>query len=60
MLLRKGFCPCEHMNEWEKFNETLLSEKEKFCSNLHIWKKIKKLHQNNKFEILAPTWNEEF
>ena len=48
------------MNEWEKFNETLLSEKEKFCSNLHIWKKIKKLHQNNKFEILAPTWNEEF
>ena len=22
--------------------------------------KYKKVYQNNKFEILAPTWNEEF
>ena len=60
MLLRKGFYPYEYMNEWEKYNKTLLSEKEEFHSNLHIWKNIKKLYQNNKFKILAPTWNEEF
>ena len=26
----------------------------------YIWKNIKKLYQNNKFKISAPTWNEEF
>ena len=35
-LLRKGFYPCEYMDEWERFNETKLSEKEKFYSNLKI------------------------
>ena len=32
-------------------------------SNLNIystWKNIKKSYKNNKFEISAPTWNEEF
>ena len=32
-------------------------------SNLSIyytWKNIKKFYKNNKFEISAPTWNEEF
>ena len=32
-------------------------------SNLSIydtWKYIKKSFKNNKFKILAPTWNEEF
>ena len=32
-------------------------------SNLSIyytWKNIKKSNRNNKFKILAPTWNEEF
>ena len=24
------------------------------------WKNIKKSYKNNKFRILAPTWNEEF
>ena len=31
-------------------------------SNLSIyypWKNIKKSYKNNKFKILAPTWNEE-
>ena len=31
-------------------------------SNLSIyytWKNIKKLYKNNRFKILAPTWNEE-
>ena len=32
-------------------------------SNLSIyytWKNIQKSYKNNKFKILAPTWNEEF
>ena len=32
-------------------------------SNLSIyytWKNVKKSYKNNKFEISAPTWNEEF
>ena len=34
MLLRKGVCPYEYMDEWEKNNETTLPEKEEFYSNL--------------------------
>ena len=42
-----------------------LRRKEKYIalSNLSIydtWKNIKKSYKNNKFEISAPTWNEEF
>ena len=32
-------------------------------SNLSVyytWKNIKKSHNNNKFKILAPTWNDKF
>ena len=29
-------------------------------SSYYLWKNIKKLCQNNKFKISAPTWNEEF
>ena len=36
MLPRKSLYPYEHMDEWEKFNETTLSEKEEFCSNLNL------------------------
>ena len=36
MLLRKGVYPYEYMDEWEKFNETNLPEKEKFYSNLNM------------------------
>ena len=35
LLLRKGVYPYEYMDDWEKFNETTLPEKEKFCSNLN-------------------------
>ena len=28
LLLRKGFYPYEYMDDWEKFNETSLPEKE--------------------------------
>ena len=34
--MRKSVYPHEQMNEWEKFNETLLPGKEKFCSNLNM------------------------
>ena len=36
MLLQKGVCPFEYMNDWKKFNETLLSEKEDFYSMLNM------------------------
>ena len=36
MFLREGVYPCEYMDDWEKFNETVLPEKEEFYSNLNL------------------------
>ena len=39
------------------------SDKHVVLFNLSIyytWKNIKKSYKNNKFKMLAPTWNEEF
>ena len=36
MLLKKGGNPYEYMDDWEKFNKTLLPEKEEFYSNLNM------------------------
>ena len=36
LLLRKGVYPCEYMDDWEKFNETTLHEKEEFYCNLNM------------------------
>ena len=36
LLLRKGVYPYKYMDECEKFNETTLSEKEQFYSNLNM------------------------
>ena len=36
LLLQKGVYPYEYMNDWEKFNETLLHEKEDFYSHLNM------------------------
>ena len=35
-LLRKGIYPYKYMDDWEKFNETSLSEKENFYNHLYI------------------------
>ena len=36
LLLWKGVYPYKYMDDWEKFNETLLPEKEHFYSHLNI------------------------
>ena len=36
LLLQKGVCLYEYMDDWEKFNETSLSEKEDFYRHLNI------------------------
>ena len=36
LLLRKGVYPYGYMDDWEKFNETALPEKEEFYSNLNM------------------------
>ena len=36
LLLRTGVYPYEYMDDWEKFNETTLPEKEEFYSNLNM------------------------
>ena len=36
LLLQKGVYPYEYMDDWEKFNETSLSEKEDFFSHLNM------------------------
>ena len=36
MLLRKGVYPYEYMDNWERFNETSLPDKEAFYSNLNM------------------------
>ena len=35
-MLRKDIYPYEYMDDWEKFNETSLSEKEDFYSHLNL------------------------
>ena len=35
-MLRKGAYPYEYMDDWQKFNETTLSEKEDFYSHLNM------------------------
>ena len=35
-MLRKGVYLYEYMDDWEKFNETTLPEKEEFYSNLNM------------------------
>ena len=36
MLLRKGAYPYEYMDNWERFDETLLPDKKAFYSELNL------------------------
>ena len=36
LLLKKCFCPYEYMDDWEKFSETSLPEREDFYSHLNM------------------------
>ena len=36
MLLKKGVYPYECVDDWKRFNETTLAEKEEFYSNLNL------------------------
>ena len=36
LLQQKSAYPCEYKDDWEKFNEPLLSEKEDFYSHLNM------------------------
>ena len=53
LLLRKGIYPYEYMDNWERFNETLLPTKESFYSNLNMGniENIDYRHGNNVFKI---------
>ena len=35
-MLRKGVYPYEYMDDWERFNETILPEKEELYINLNM------------------------
>ena len=52
LLLRKGVYPYEYMDNWERFNETLLPSKESFYSNLNMENidDIDYRHGNNVFK----------
>ena len=52
LLLRKGVYPYEYMNNWERFDETLLPSKESFYSNLNMENidEIDYRHGNNVFK----------
>ena len=52
LLLRKGFYPYEYMDNWERFDETSLPNKESFYSNLNMENidDIDYRHGNNVFK----------
>ena len=52
-MLRKGVYPYEYMDNWERFNETSLPNKESFYSNLNMENidDIDYRHGNNVFKI---------
>ena len=55
-MLRKGVYPYKYMDNWERFNETSLPNKESFYSNLNMENidDIDYRHGNNVFKIFKP------
>ena len=53
LLLRKGVCPYEYADTWERFSEILLPSKEDFYSNLNMEdiSDIDYEHANNVFKV---------
>ena len=53
LLLRKGVCPYEYMDTWERFSEISLPSKEDFYSNLNMEdiSDIDYRHANNVFKV---------
>ena len=51
LLLRKGVYPYEYKDNWERFDETLLPNKESFYSNLNMENIDDYRHGNNVFKI---------
>ena len=53
LLLKKGAYPYEYMDNWEKFNDTLLPNKKSFYSNLNMENidDVDYRHGNNVFKI---------
>ena len=56
LLLRKGVYPYEYMDNWERFNETSLPNKESFYSTLNMENidDIDYRHGNNVFKRFKP------
>ena len=52
LLLKKGVYPYEYMDNWQRFNETLLPDKESFYSSLNMENidDIDYRHGNNGFK----------
>ena len=59
LLLRKGVYHCEYMDNWEKFNETTLPEKEEFYSNLNMEEITYADYMHGK-KTLKRLWNKTF
>ena len=59
MLLRNGVYHYEFMDDWWKFDETLLPEKEEFYHNLNM-KDITNLDYSHRKKNLKRFWNKKF
>ena len=64
LLLRKGVCPYEYMDHWERFTETLSPNKEAFYSNLNMedttdtdYKHVNKVFKEFKIQYLGEYYD---
>ena len=64
LFLRKGINPCEYIDSWQRFDETLLPDKEAFYSSLKMeditsvdYKHTKRLHKEFKSKNLGDYYD---